>query len=109
MARQINCGEENTAGKAGANEGDERLLGECFFIVYKYTNKIEVGTVIEWDRLHHNQKRLYLDSMRSAYEFADKKYHNIADSLKGTGFKKTNDAVSGLCGYSSCITVSQCG
>lgn len=76
-------------------------IGKCFFIVYKCTNKIEVGTVLEWDRLHYDQKRLYLDSMRSAYEFADKKYYNIADSLKGTGFKKTNYAVSGLCGYSS--------
>jgi hypothetical protein len=76
-------------------------IGKCFFIVYKCTNRIEVGTVLEWDRLHYDQKRLYLDSMRSAYEFADKKYYKIADSLKGTGLKKTNDAVRGLCGYSS--------
>ena len=72
-------------------------IGKCFFIVYKYTNKIVVKTVLPWDRLHHNQKRLYLDSMRGAYEFAEKKYYKIADSLKGTGFKKTNDVVMAMC------------
>lgn len=75
--------------------------GRCFFIVEKENNKIKVVTTIDYSKLYLNQKRLYIDSMRGAYEFAEKMYCKIADSLKGTGFKKRNDAVRGLWGYSS--------
>lgn len=75
--------------------------GRCFFIVEKENNKIKVVTTIDYSKLYLNQRRLYLDSMRGAYEFADKMYKKNVEWIKGMGYKNTNNAVRGLCGYSS--------
>lgn len=72
-------------------------IGKCFFIVCKCNNKIVVKTTLDWDSLHMNQKRLYIDSKRNAYKFADKMYNKIADKLKGTGLMNTNDTVIAMC------------
>ena len=71
--------------------------GKCFFIVSSDNKKIVVKTTLDWDSLHPNQKRLYIDSTRSAYKFADKMYEKNADWIKGMGYKNTNDAVIAMC------------
>ena len=68
-------------------------IGRCFFIVCESGNNIVVKTVIDWDHLHSNQMRLYIDSKRGADKYAYKMYEMAADSLKRTGFKKTSDFI----------------
>ena len=68
-------------------------IGRCFFIVCESGNNIVVKTVIDWDNLHSNQMRLYIDSKRGADKYAYKMYEMAADSLKRTGFKKTSDFI----------------
>lgn len=76
-------------------------IGRCFFIVEKYNNKIVVKTTFDYGDLFPNQKKLYRDLKEGAYKFADKMYKKKVEWIKGMGYKNTNDAVRGLCGYSS--------
>ena len=72
-------------------------IGRCFFIVCESGNNIVVKTVIDWDNLHSNQMRLYIDSKKGADKFADRIYGKVTGILKGMRFKKTSDLICAMC------------
>lgn len=72
-------------------------IGRCFCIVYRGDNKIVVKTVLDRDRIHPNQLKLYVESKRGAEEFADKMFERNAGILNRMRFRKTSDLVRAMC------------
>ena len=72
-------------------------IGRCFCIVYRGDNKIVVKTVLDRDRIHPNQLKLYVNSKREAEEFADKMFEKNIGILNRMRVRKTSDLVRAMC------------